>query len=319
MNYSKSSNIHLQLLVVCIFSPVFCINLLAQVVRTVHNQDMVLGQYQTIQEAVDAAIAEDIIYIYPSTQAYGSATIDKPLKIYGPGYKAVSNPSLEITTLLRDAEVSILSFEAGSDNSVLEGVNVAVVLVDMADNILIRRNYIRGDINLLDSDHSFISANYFAGGFRGVQKDHLELDNCQNVVISNNVFYAFHIELSQASLGSCGNGSDNIEVKSNSSAIISYNVFRDRVICSNSQVTNNIFLSWTPSQCQSSHVHIKADNSAVSNNILTFSNSSNYGNPSNQIVDKASIFVGYPPSNGFSFDARYQLLPSSPVVGTIKS
>ena len=58
-------------------------------VLTVDNKFPKLGQYVTLQSAIDAASDGDVIYIYPSQNAYSGAIISKRLTIIGNGWTDV--------------------------------------------------------------------------------------------------------------------------------------------------------------------------------------------------------------------------------------
>src|SRR5678815_4149484 len=68
-----------------------CINVFATV-RTVSNNPTALAQFNTIQDAVNASVNGDTIYVHGSPTPYPGFTIqDKRLTIIGPGWSPAQN------------------------------------------------------------------------------------------------------------------------------------------------------------------------------------------------------------------------------------
>jgi hypothetical protein len=57
-----------------------------QTIHTVDNRNESGAQFNTLQAAIDAAVAGDIIYVHPSPTTYGNITIKKTLTLVGLGH-----------------------------------------------------------------------------------------------------------------------------------------------------------------------------------------------------------------------------------------
>lgn len=87
----------------------------------VNNTAGVAHDYVAIADAVAAANRGDTIHIEGSVTPYNeSVTVDKKLYLFGPGYDLTVNP--ETQHIKYSAKVSHITFAAGSDSSVLAGV-----------------------------------------------------------------------------------------------------------------------------------------------------------------------------------------------------
>ena len=66
---------------------------------TVNNNTNALGQYSSVQDAIDAAFINDTLLINSSPTSYGNITIRKKLTLIGEGYLTSSDEKAKITTL----------------------------------------------------------------------------------------------------------------------------------------------------------------------------------------------------------------------------
>lgn len=90
-------------------------------VRTVSNNPSTLGQFNTIQAAIDASADSDTVYVYGSPNTYGSFTItDKKITVIGPGWSPDKNLPLQVLV----AGANIRNSPAGGtpDGSELQGL-----------------------------------------------------------------------------------------------------------------------------------------------------------------------------------------------------
>ena len=79
-------------------------------VRTVSSNPSNLGQFSTIQAAVDASADSDTVYVYGSPNVYAAFTIsDKKITVIGPGWAPDKN--LPLTAIV--AGVTINNSAAG--------------------------------------------------------------------------------------------------------------------------------------------------------------------------------------------------------------
>ncbi len=124
--------------------------LFAQNMYTVCNLPGVSSNYKTLQGAHDSVAAGSILYLLPSSFSYGDAVFTKKLTVYGTGYFLGQN--LEPNTQASSAPVYVnsITFKTGSDNSFVEGLQMASQAskntnrfqIDTVSNITISRCYI---------------------------------------------------------------------------------------------------------------------------------------------------------------------------------
>ncbi|MEO1258442.1 MAG: hypothetical protein AAFZ15_06580 [Bacteroidota bacterium] len=221
----------------------FCLPVLnGQNIWNVNNLTSgVNAHFTTLQAAVDSASAGDIIYLYPSANNYGAATIDKKLIIIGPGYNITDNiDSTGIQTYTTSAKVTNLTLESGSEGSVIMGLdlNSAPGNIELynASNLLIQRNKIYGIIFMVNSSNVLLNGNYLYSTYNNnsIYDDELYINNdCSTILVANNIF----------NVQDLGSGDENVFVHSSSTATFKNNIFKDFVNASNCTFKNNIFLN----------------------------------------------------------------------------
>jgi hypothetical protein len=94
----------------------------SQTVLTVDNRDQSGGQFTSVQAAIDAASANDIIQILPSPTSYGNFTINKKLTLVGLGHNPV-NVGGEVATM------SLIRFINNSAGSELKGLVISNISI----------------------------------------------------------------------------------------------------------------------------------------------------------------------------------------------
>ncbi|MBK9255359.1 MAG: hypothetical protein IPM42_07725 [Saprospiraceae bacterium] len=276
-----------------------CSTLFGQNIINVNNTSTgVTTQYTTLQAAVTAAVDGDIIYLYPSSTSYGSATINKRLTIIGPGYLVAQNPSLMINTYVSNGVVDNLTFAAGSNGTLITGVDINQININGQANIAITRSKIRLDVNIDNTNNILFEGCYFEWN---ASNDHKIIGNNNNtLLIRNNIF---------VNTNNNNGGWFDIVISANSNSIIENNVFRWTIQVQNSIVRNNIFLSNSTNPIQ----NIGSGNSFL-NNILVM-NQIGLGNTNIINVPEATICEGHPTQGARSFDDRFMLKSGSPAIG----
>ncbi|MBL7942109.1 MAG: hypothetical protein JNM00_05050 [Flavobacteriales bacterium] len=102
--------------------------------------------YATFAAAHTAAIANDILIADHSDNDYDSPVITKPLTLYGPGYFLSENLALDSTQAdSRPARIPTITFNAGSEGSVIQGMVLGDVFIN-ANNITVSRCKITGQV-----------------------------------------------------------------------------------------------------------------------------------------------------------------------------
>jgi hypothetical protein len=106
-------------------------------ILTVDNNYPSIGNFTTLQAAHDAADPGDTLYVLPSDFAYAAITVTRKLTFVGSGYDLVQ-PTLKTSKIK-----GTLSFEAGSNGSVIEGFdsfsNEFIIVVD-ANSVMVQKN-----------------------------------------------------------------------------------------------------------------------------------------------------------------------------------
>ena len=144
----------------------------AQTIRRCNNSGLVIAGvniYPTLQAAHDAANANDIIYLEPTSISYGPLICVRPLTIIGNGYFLNQNPGLQLD--VRNSQTDAVTFANGSAGSRITGCVVGGVNIG-ASNITVERNQITSTfyvgynpaIGSVGVSNILIRQNYIAGG-----------------------------------------------------------------------------------------------------------------------------------------------------------
>jgi hypothetical protein len=104
----------------------------------VNNISGINADFTTIQAAHDGAASGDTIYVEGSPTNYGSLTSSKKLIIIGPGYFLSENPGNQAITLT--AQISYITYNVGSEDSIIMGMDFYGEINIYCDNITIKRN-----------------------------------------------------------------------------------------------------------------------------------------------------------------------------------
>ncbi len=256
--------------------------------------------YPTIQEAIDASGAGDIVYIQPSPTTYGSATIEKEIHLVGIGFDLdkdsplqstmldivfrnnidnTSNASNSTITGLTIRDIYTIAYP-GAPSFTLQNVTISNCLIQELQYLCCGTTYVPVD-NFELSGNSFtqevdfhnqatnvlLRNNFFAG------RVFFNSGNPNSGIVSNNIFYT---GIGKNSVG------DNLIIQNNNfmGATGSNNAFSTTMI--DAIIANNIFYGRTPS--------VAAAGGSVSTNFQrnTFTNNLSFGTGNDQL----------PPSGG---------------------
>ena len=122
------------------------ISLLSAKIWTVDsNQGNSAADFKTFQAAHDGAASGDTLYFSGSSVNYGNCTLTKKLTVIGPGYYLSSNTDLQANPAA--ATVSHVTFNGGSQGSIMMGMTVTGLLRIDTNNITIKRNRLYYDTN----------------------------------------------------------------------------------------------------------------------------------------------------------------------------
>ncbi|WP_282135606.1 hypothetical protein [Seonamhaeicola maritimus] len=287
-----------------LFSFVFLLTIsfttLAQTVRYVDNNTGAPNSaglnYSTIQAAVDASSAGDIIYVQPSPNNYGNISMNKTLHIYGIGHNPVLNAG-------QYAIFNDIHFLASAASSTISGLNVRDFYLHYTagnnDGILISNNRIRqavrGNNSTGYSADIVVSGNYFQNN----SHYHINNVNSQNWIISNNTF-------ERSSTGS----NSYIFYRLNNTTVLNNNIILTRQngdgnqsinifnACSGTQISNNIFIFTGNSV---SNMNLGGNSALTFNNNLTYSVTTVLDPLGGTNIDDTNpLFTSFSPNNSLN-------------------
>jgi hypothetical protein len=171
------------------------------------NPGSTAKDFTNLQAAHDGATAGDTLYLIGSPINYitTKVTVTKRLVIIGPGFFLNENIDTQANVLSAFIDNTTpgvceeLEFAPGSEGSVLMGVKILGYLTINADNILIRRNYIKQEfqceksIVIVNGSNVLVNQNYIEGNPGGSVGVALLLitEGKSGVLIGNNYFYTF--------------------------------------------------------------------------------------------------------------------------------
>lgn len=285
-----------------------------------------LQNFETIQEAVDAAAPGATIYVYPGL--YDGFILRKAVKILGAGFnRAGSSGNPPPGSLTRVG--STVRLVNNASNAELSGLSLATVSVESVDNIFIsgcaldRLQLQRTNNVIVESCFFENSTSYYSFGSAVGVADTVS-------AIFNQCMFVNPYSSSRHGTGySVGHHSST---SSPSTAFYRTDLSFTRCVFSLSTIfpwgggevnyENCIFLNYNNRGTEYSVSVNSGQYVATTVNRSVFvgeqSGSDNSSLDANRYqVDPESIFVGWPINNGsaYSFDTRFQLSPNSPARG----
>ncbi|HEX9825683.1 MAG TPA: hypothetical protein VGA80_03720 [Flavobacteriaceae bacterium] len=271
------------------------------------------NNYSSLQAAIDAAAAGDIIYIQPSPNSYGDVNMTKPLAFYGLGH----NPQLNNGA--RAVVNNIFFRSADASGSIISGLEISGIYLDNTTynnhNVVItnnRINNIHGNPQTGKANDAFIAGNFFyEGGF-----NYIDNYNSQNWVFTHNTF------THEISIGSWA-----LFYRLNNSTLLNNNIILSRQNgdtnqritlfsdCSGVQISNNIFIFTGNAVIDFTTL---GSNSALNfQNNLTYSTNTtlNALSGTNNIDDTNPLFVSFNPATALNNTANdYHFQTGSPAI-----
>lgn len=279
------------LLLVSIF--LLAINASAKIWRV--NNTGVPADFTTAQAANNggSVLNGDTLHFEPSGLSYGNLFLTKGLVLIGNGFflgtaAANSNPDLQANT--GSSKIDNLYYQAGSDNSVVEGmfiIGFAYISYGGAQisNILFRRNYVGSQLSMGYCNNVQISQNYLPVIYS------ISSGAATNLSINNNIL------ISGVSFDADDNGTfqNNVMHVQGQNYVSSFTGFTIR---------NNIAVS----------DYFNIGSSTVENNVSWTNGALGNGLNGNIVIaDMTTVFEDLPnTSNSFSQDSRFQVKAASP-------
>jgi hypothetical protein len=210
---------------------------MAQTVYTVDNRPESGAQYTSVQAAIDAASAGDIIYIHPSPTSYGNINVTKTITLVGPGHNPANSDGLRAT-------LSSITLRADAADTVITGLNLVSVTAysygTNTHNIHIINNRVssrvEGYYQSGQSDNWIVEGNYFDSGYTTSNINASTLNNLQvrNNIIAGRISNSNHTNVFTNNLFIHDDPSGDAEIFVGSDGITSQ------------LVTNNMFIFTDP-------------------------------------------------------------------------
>lgn len=267
------------------------------------NPGSTAKDFVDLNAAYSAAAAGDTLYLIGSPNNYLTTklVLSKRLIIIGPGYFLDENPDTQInpvpaTLFYFSSCDEALLFDAGSEGSIMMGVQVNAMVRINTNNISLRRNFFNNVIAgcfqeaiIVNGSNCLIQQNYISGPQgRGIL---VTSGNSNFLILDNLVRYYCY---------SCGDPNIPAIKTTGATGEISNNVIEGALIANNALIQNNIFPYGSTFNVSSSVVR---NNIHAANNLPVGN-----GNQNNVLPTNVFEFTG-------SSDGRYKLKTDSPGLG----
>jgi hypothetical protein len=291
-------------------------NMNAQTTYVVDNNQGAGAQFTSVDAAIAAATAGDIIYVQPSPNSYGSITITKQITLYGIGY----NPELNTG---QHATLETISFNGTTSGTKISGFHLNNIFFSGTGvhlNTIITNNrftgLVEGATNTSDANNVVIQGNsfYTTGGQLSI-----DVISSQNWVISNNIVQqqiAGYNWRSFSRFNSSTVFNNNIiKTIQNGDANGSIIIFKN---CTGALISNNIFL-FTGTGV--TNMNGGANSSLNFQNNLTYSYNTTLDilSGTNNIDNTDPLFVSFAQNNNLNNttnDFHFQAASSAKAAGT---
>jgi hypothetical protein len=283
---------------------ILCISILAFFLFATRDQAIansgIINVYngENLQEVIDNSPSGSVFYLHAGN--YGNITLTKKVTILSKGYfltpENAGSPA--------HAVVGTITFDSGSEQSMISGFQCGVVSINVS-NVIVQRCY-TGDIIIGRTgraDNAIVKQNY--GGCA------IYIGNGTDFVIKSNIICAGVVQNPDSwTFGYY------VQSCSNCFGIIENNTF-DNDISGNDRygwdyrntVRNNIIPGFYGNGWNAeTQVNFKY-------NIWGGDNVTNYHSSNIPNIDKNTLFVGWPTNTGLAPDARNQLALNSPARG----
>lgn len=227
----------------------------AQTIRRVHPTASGANVYNNFADAHSAASNGDIIHMEANVSHYGNIDISKQLHIIGTGYYLDDNPETQHYNT-SGVEFYTVTFNAGSENSIIEGVKFIDVIAN-ADDITVKRCFgyslsgaIKTSKNRLKVIQSFFSN---TSSNTSVANSNIQITGGDDHEIKNNIIVRSHHTTSIYALY-ITSSANNVLVKNN--------VIRGVIDGQNTTFVNNI-----SGRAATATTFIQRSNSIYQNNL----------------------------------------------------
>lgn len=252
--------------------------IMAQTVHTVDNRSDSGAMYTTVQAAIDAAVAGDIIHIHPSATNYETSVfVNKTLTLKGLGHNPANANGVR-------ALIPYIYISGNAPNCRIEGMAFWFSLPSGATDVsgaTFINNNITGSISGgSNADDWEIYGNIFSNS---TTYDNIVQGNSTNWIIANNIFRRRVNSLDQYSVFV-----NNIMVLSGTGSPIAF------VACDNPTVSNNLFL-----------FPDAATGVGISSSTITYTNCLTYSYATSTIADLSGA------NNYNNMDPLFESIPTA--------
>lgn len=318
-------------LLVLVFSAIACLSFGA--IRRVGFFGVPIAgtDYSTFALAYAAAASGDTILVFPGIPAINQA-FSKKIILIGPGSLLDPNSTpkgnANLQAFAGTVAISSLTYNAGSEGSVVMGLEGGAIYIGATSNIIIRRNkdilvYLAGVGGVTSASNIQLIENYKLD----VRNNNANGSSITGLNVSNNFMHYF----STAPLNTYnGNISNNVWAYDGTAAGVNGGA---STLSSTSEINlgggaylfqNNILVSYTNGAGASNYNYFSISNG--SNTVFNYNLALQAGAGGSQvwgvgtgnvitpIANAASIFDGFPLIGAFSADARYKLKAGSPAL-----
>ena len=290
--------------VTLMFVVLFAISAISATVWHVNNvviptgAPSILRDFTDLQSANDSpSVANgDTLYIYAGS--YPGATITKQLTIIGTGYFLSENPETQFIN--QPSYVDVISFNSGSEYSVITGLDLRQVNVNETNNVTIKRNYIHWEnsplVHISNSFNTLVLQNYLFSqyGNNCILIDGVYSNPITGIQIKNNIIYNEWAQHDYNTFKS---------IYSSAACLVENNILRGCIDVIGANINNNIL--WLGN-------YYGHETSIYMNNICNSTQFALDGVNGNQcdmdILGQVILWSG-------STDGRFMLRPGSPAIG----
>jgi len=287
--------------------------------------------YSTFALAYTAAAAGDTILVFPGIPAI-SQIFTKRLIVIGPGnwLNALATPkgNANLQAFAGTVGIGSMTFNAGSDGSVVMGLEGGIIYIGAVNNIIIRRNreltvYVTAINAITVANNIQIIENYRVA----ITNVYANGSSVTNMNVSNNFITSFStLPLNTYS----GNISNNVwaldgTIPASNGGTSTLTGTPDINLGGGAYLfQNNIIASYTNAIAASNYNYFSfagGSNTIFNNNLALQTGAgpsqawgTGTGNAITAIANAANIFDGFPAIGAFSADARYRLKAGSPAL-----
>lgn len=273
----------------------------AQGIITVSTNPRMDTDYHDLQDAFDAAVDGDTIYVHGNAFYSGNFTVSKKVHIIGPGHHLIENNIYN--TDGENAMVKKIKFLPGSDSSIIEGLQIVDNIEISVNDLHVRKNWFSyrftsfGSIEFMEDVSScIVYNNFFTNRDGNIIDAHSSVDTVK-ALFSNNIL--------QGSM-SLPSTVDEVDLT------IIHNVFPERSVLNirNAYVAKNIFIETSINLSN----NVFAENNIFRGNLPTGALAMNNNIPN---IDMNTVFLNFTSATSNFSETNFVELEPAPNPATM--